>query len=266
MDAVQIPDAVRRLGEHPIVELPVPPSMERIERDGAVIVVTPFPTPQMIEPVDLPLDRVEAAVEAMRAIGRGRGKSVLGWWVLPENDRYAPHLEALGLVSEDLAGYEAVENVMALVTPPAEPGNGGVQVRQVESFDDYTAGVRVGFEAFEFPRALRDDIEAGLPARFAEYQDPRNPGRDFVALVAGRIVGSASAIAAHAGVALFGGGVLPEARRRGVYQALLHARWKFAVARGTPALTVQAGRMSRPVLARFGFVQLAVARIFFDPL
>src|SRR5579862_6113496 len=110
------------------------------------------------------------------------------------------------------------------------------------------------------PAHMRKEMEAGLEKRFAEYQLERNPGRNFIALLDGRIVGSATAVAAAAGVNLFGGAVLPDARGHGVYQALLRARWDFAVARGTPALTVQAGRMSKPIVERLGFVQLAAVR------
>jgi GNAT superfamily N-acetyltransferase len=60
--------------------------------------------------------------------------------------------------------------------------------------------------------------------------------------------------------------VLPEARGRGVYRALVQARWRAAAARGTPALTVQAGRMSRPICERLGFAFLAPIRVFVDQL
>ena len=52
---------------------------------------------------------------------------------------------------------------------------------------------------------------------------------------------------------LFGGSVVAEARGRGVYRALTLARWDLAVAQGTPALTIQAGRMSKPIAERLGF-------------
>jgi GNAT superfamily N-acetyltransferase len=69
-----------------------------------------------------------------------------------------------------------------------------------------------------------------------------------------------------AGVALMGGAVMPSARRRGVYRALVHARWQHAVARGTPLLVVQAGHMSEPVLAGLGFRSHGVLRLLVDPL
>jgi GNAT superfamily N-acetyltransferase len=67
-------------------------------------------------------------------------------------------------------------------------------------------------------------------------------------------------------VALMGGVVLPEARRRGVYRALVHARWRHAAERGTPTLVVQAGALSAPVLDGLGFVRHGELRLFVDRL
>jgi GNAT superfamily N-acetyltransferase len=264
--AAAISEAVRRLAEHPYRELPVPPSAEWIEQDGVIMVMTPVPAPQIIHPVDLALEDLEATVVAMRAIGRERGKTVLGWWITPEHDAFAPCLEALGMVNEDTGGYEAIETVMALVTPPRGSAGGDVEVKHVESLDEFFGAARVAMEAFDTPTNVREELEAGLAEQFEEYRAPDNPCRDFIAVVDGRIVGAASAIAADAGVCLFGGSVLPDTRGRGVYRALLRARWDFALERGTPALTVQAGRMSKPILERLGFVQLGAARLFFDRL
>ena len=69
----------------------------------------------------------------------------------------------------------------------------------------------------------------------------------------------------EAGV-LCGGATLPALRRRGAYRALIAARWRDAVARGTPILTTQAGRMSRPILARLGFTAIAQVRVFLDEM
>ena len=72
--------------------------------------------------------------------------------------------------------------------------------------------------------------------------------RTFVGLLDGEIVGTAAAIFGANAVYLVGGSTRSDARGRGVYRALVRARWDAAVARGTPALTVSAGRMSRPIL------------------
>jgi GNAT superfamily N-acetyltransferase len=55
------------------------------------------------------------------------------------------------------------------------------------------------------------------------------------------------------GVYLAGGNLAEHMRGRGIYRALVRARWNEAERRGTPALVVQAGKMSRPILERLGF-------------
>ena len=55
-------------------------------------------------------------------------------------------------------------------------------------------------------------------------------------------------------------------RGRGAYRALVRARWDVAVERGTPALTVSAGAMSRPILERLGFVTVGFAHGLSDTL
>jgi GNAT superfamily N-acetyltransferase len=56
---------------------------------------------------------------------------------------------------------------------------------------------------------------------------------------------------------LWGGAVLPTHRGRGLYRAIVAARARHALARGSRFLTVDAGPMSRPILERLGFVELA---------
>ena len=84
-------------------------------------------------------------------------------------------------------------------------------------------------------------------------QEGTSPLHVFVALVDGEVVGGASVVqGAHAGF-MSGGYTRVEMRGRGVYRALVRARWEAVVAAGTPALTVTAGQMSRPILERLGF-------------
>jgi predicted N-acetyltransferase YhbS len=66
-------------------------------------------------------------------------------------------------------------------------------------------------------------------------------------------------------VMLIAGGVLEQARGRGVYRALVRTRWDDAVAAGTPALVTQAGALSRPILERLGFEPVAELEILVDP-
>ena len=81
----------------------------------------------------------------------------------------------------------------------------------------------------------------------------------------GKMVGFGWAVPHPAGLMLNGSSVLPEARGRGAYRALVAARWVTAVALGTPALAVQAGAMSRPVLERCGFQTICRVTVLEDP-
>jgi GNAT superfamily N-acetyltransferase len=259
---MDVPEPVRRLALNPFHELPVPPEVERIELDGAFVHVDPWPAAQIVGVRGAGPADVAATVEAARAIARERGKTILAWWLPPELAHLAAALETAGLVNEDTPGLEATENALALVEPPAGGAVDGVEVRMTETWEDYRAGAHVNQQVFGLP-PLGDDE---LRARYDDYRHPDNQGRGFVALVDGRVVGTSYASFADAGVNLFGGSVLPEARGRGVYRALVRARWDAAAARGTPALTVQASRMSRPICERLGFVFLAPVRVFVDRL
>ena len=136
----------------------------------------------------------------------------------------------------------------------------------VESYEDFAASTSVVVDAFDFPETMRAEAAAELPQRWEEYRDPANPARQYVARIDDEIVGTATASFGAAGINLFGGAVLPRARGRGVYRALTLARWDEAVERGTPALTVQAGRMSMPVLAKLGFAWLGEVRMYVDDI
>ena len=58
-----------------------------------------------------------------------------------------------------------------------------------------------------------------------------------------------------------GGATLPEARGKGAYVSLVHARWQAAVERGTPRLTVSAGPDSAPILIRLGFERIGTVKL-----
>jgi hypothetical protein len=263
---VDVPSAVRGLALHPFRELPTPPGVERIERDGILLSITPYPNAQIVEPLDIAPDDVGAAVETARTVARERGKSLLAWWVAPEHYYLGEQLEAVGLVNDNTPGYEAVENAMVLTEPPRGGGGEGVAVKEVETYEEYVESMHVALDAFTIPEEMRAEAEAGFPQRWEEYCHPRNPGRQYIASIAGRVVGTAGAAFGEIGVNLFGGSVAEDARGRGVYRGLTVARWAAAVERGTPALTVQAGRMSKPIVEKLGFVEVGQVRVYVDDI
>jgi GNAT superfamily N-acetyltransferase len=259
---MDIPEPVRRLALYPFRELPRPPNVEHVEFDGAVLGVNRWPTAQIVSIRGAGPADIEATVKSVRAAAQKRDKTILAWWVPPDQDHVAPALERAGLVNQDTPGFEAIENALVLVAPPLGDAVNGVDVRLVETWDDFRDGSHVVETAFGMPVVTEEQLRA----RYDDYCHPDNPGRGFIALINGRVVGTSYAAFGDAGVNLFGGSVLPEARGRGVYRALVRARWDAATARGTPALTVQAGRMSRPICEQLGFVFLAPVRVFVDLL
>ena len=263
---MEIPANVRRQALHPFREVLLPTGWERVERESIVVCLHPLPIAKIVEPLNVGAGDVEAAVEDARAIVRERGSSLLVWWVTSEHEWIGEQLEQLGLVNEGTPGFEPTENAMALVEAPAGDSGEGIVVAEVESFEEFVASNRVSAEVFEMPQAMRDEMEAKMPKQYEEYATPENPARQFSASIDGRVVGTAAAVRGAAGVNLFGGSVISEARGRGVYRALTHARWKFAVDQGTPALTVQAGRMSKPIAERLGFTLVAPVRLYVDDL
>jgi len=54
-------------------------------------------------------------------------------------------------------------------------------------------------------------------------------------------------------VSFGGGSTIPAYRKRGLYTAVLAARVQEAIQRGYRFLTIEAGAMSRPIVAAHGF-------------
>jgi GNAT superfamily N-acetyltransferase len=260
--SVDFPEDVRRLARDPWGELPTPREVELIDLGGAILSINPWPGAQIVRPVGVSPPDVAATVEAARAVARERGKRVLAWWVTSEHDGLVATLEDAGLVNADTPGFEAIENGMALVTPPSEQPADDVQIGVLETWEDYSRVSEVTRTVFGFPEIPEEELRQ----RYADYLAALDLGLTFFARVDDRIVAAAYAAFGTAGINLFGAGVLPEARGRGVYRSLVLARWDLAVERGTPALTVQAGRMSRPICERLGFEFVEAVRVFVDDL
>lgn len=257
---VEIPQQVRRQALHPFRELPMPPGFTRVDRGRMLVILHPLPFAQIVEPGDLADEEVGEAVEEARALVRDHGRSLLIWLVGPEHPSLGARLEEFGLVNEDTPGFEATENGMALVSAPAGERPDGVEIRPVETLEDFLAGWSVVETTFGMPPQSEDELHK----RYEEYLEERTIGEAFIALVDGKAVGNAFAAFGDAALNLFGGSVLPEARGRGIYRALTFARWDRAVERGTPALTVQAGKMSMPICERLGFEFVDRSRVFVD--
>jgi GNAT superfamily N-acetyltransferase len=153
----------------------------------------------------------------------------------------------------------------ALATVTAPPAVDGIDVVRVESFDDYLVGLEIALSAEQYT----DEARAARRAEAEAHWERRKggPSMEWLASIDGEPVAHARAFPGPRGLLLDGGATLPGARGRGAYRALIAARWAEAVARGTPALVVQAGAMSRPILERCGFeVVCTMYEVEHDPL
>lgn len=217
--------------------------------DGRICVIQGRNWASVSAPLVEPREVDELLAQTRTLIPRGK---LVTWWIGPSARPadIVERLRAAGLV----APSDRVGRLVALALteePAATPA--GVHVRKIEAFDDFVAAREVQWDAFETPpdrraasrRRLRDDFDEamalGVPV-------------SFLGSLAGRPAASAMSIPSARGGFLIGGATAPWARGRGLYRALVRARWDDAVTRGTPALVTQANPdTSYPILKRLGF-------------
>jgi GNAT superfamily N-acetyltransferase len=196
---------------------------------------------------------VEETVAEIR--GRTEGVGTVTWSVgsnatpadLPER------LRGLGLGDPDPPLDPVVAALALAVEPPAVAG---VEVRKVESFEDFLVGLEIMLGSTEWSEALaareRENAELNYERR------RRRGGYEWLAFLDGEPVAHAAAARGSVGFYLAGGATLPHARGRGCYRALVRARWDEAMRLGLPGLVVHAQHgSSAPILRRLGFEDVA---------
>ena len=225
--------------------------------DGRVCVIQ-GPTWASVSAPNVATDEVEALLaDTRRLIPAGK---LATWWLGPSArpTDVVERLEALGLQRP----HDRVSRVVSLVRT-AEPEQlipTGVDVRRVETYDDFVAAREVQWDAFNTPRKRREENRVRLRADFDESMRLGIPV-GFIADLDGRAAATAMSIPSTRGVFLIAGAVAPWARGRGLYRALVRARWDDAVERGTPALVTQANpETSYPILRRLGFDEVCEIR------
>ena len=201
-------------------------------------------------------DEVEALVEEIRS--RVDASKALVWWLDQDARPVDLHerLLALGL-SEPERG--AMLHSLACVEEPP-PGPSDVEVERVETFEQHLEAAQLMWDAFDTPPDRRENQRPHLRAEF-EAAEAAGVPVTFLARVDGRAAGVGRSIYSERGVFLIAGSVAEWARGRGLYRALVRARWDDAVARGTPALVTEALHdTSYPILKRLGFVDVGTLR------
>lgn len=207
-------------------------------------------------------DDVEALVaEVRRRVPPEKG---LTWWIDPDVRPPDLHERLLALGFREPADGHGLLHALACVDEPP-PGPADVEVLRVDTFEDHVVAVELMWDAFHTPRERRDQQRPHLRTEFDASQTAGVPVT-FLARVDGSPAGLGRSIYSDRGVFLVGGSVAEWARGRGVYRALVRARWDDAVARGTPALVTEAlPDTSYPILKRVGFVDVCTIRRLEDP-
>jgi GNAT superfamily N-acetyltransferase len=263
-----IPEDVRRFAEDPSAfgTIREASGYERVLTDRYCLLFGPVPTFTSISHLRLEPEDVPGVLAEVRATVATRDHREAMWWIgssaTPSD--LVDLLQARGLVPDEREGSEPHATTMALVEePPEAPPD--VVARRVADLDEYRLANRVTSAAFGSPEALAA-WDAVVEERFAAEQAGHAP-RTYLAFLDGEPVAVARALFDPdcPAVLMIGGGVVPHARGRGVYRALVRTRWNDAVAAGTSALCTQAGHMSRPILERLGFQAVAEQEVLLDP-
>ncbi len=205
------------------------------------------------------------------------GRPTLRWWVHADTEpadtdrRLAAagfeHVETVDVLALDLRDG-AGPLVERLQVPP------DVDTRPSDTLADLELGAAVDAEVFDWPPASKAVLDHELALAQEGLSTGRWTSRQYLALVDGEVRGHGGVGLAPGGLPrdglgeglvarLWGGAVLPDARGRGAYRALLAARCAFAVEQGATLALVK-GRVatSAPVLRRAGFTAYGQERCY----
>lgn len=258
----RLPPEVLRLAEDANSYTPLRAGEERLVEDRYILFLGAGPDDPhwtVAQRLRLLPEEVDPTVAEVRALVASRGRRGLSWEVASSAtpSDLGRRLEALGIVPD--VEFEAA--AMVLSSPPAASAP-DVRVIRVATVGDHLLATRVMAEAFGMPEVA--DAADPASARLDLDFQARGHAMTYLAWAGGEPVAAARATFTPWGVVLNGGSTLPHVRGRGLYRALVQARWEDAVARGTPVLVTQAGGMSRPILERLGFRRVAGIHIYLD--
>jgi GNAT superfamily N-acetyltransferase len=254
---------IEELAEDIEVLLPVPRHVVREDLADCVLFHQPgFSFPPAGSAMRLRFDaaQVEERVGAVRAWFREQGREEFTWWVgtsATPGDLEA-RLHELGVSPY---GDDPVIASMIATEPP--PDVASIDVRLVERVEDFALAREIAWAAADFTDRQLAEARATLEERWAERQRLGNYAL-YLAYADGEPVASGDTVFLPFAGFLSGASTRPDYRGRGAFRALVRARWDEAVRRGTPALIVGAGKMSRPILERIGFQAVAELHVLVD--
>jgi GNAT superfamily N-acetyltransferase len=257
-----VPAEIVAIAECLNVNLPLRPGDEHFVRPGwaAIVGAQTDPHHNVVQRFRLAPGEEADAVAEIRSIFRERGRTRITWEIgttsTPADlgERLAP----FGIVP---FAPEPLLVGMALSEPLSAPAH-DLRIERVTTFDEFLTAAHIFHRCF----AGHGDpapVEEDLRKRWAIKSEMGSFGR-WIAYAEGQPVAAADAVFLPTAVVMCGGATLPEARGKGCYQALVSTRWEEGRRRGAPTLVTQAGAMSRPILAKLGFEEVAEIRIYLD--
>ncbi|WP_266215347.1 GNAT family N-acetyltransferase [Paraliomyxa miuraensis] len=233
------------------------PDTRVIERPGWMQLVTPSLRDGGMNEVCLAVldpDEADAVIDATLAEYRDLGIR-FRWNVGPDSapSDLVARLLARGLRAETTIGLAGATAGLT-TAPPAGVTVEPVDETNVEVFTDVMAR---GWDMdptplLAFHQRILDTARERVPMHLARLD--------------GRPAGTAAGAMFQRSAYLMGAVVLPEARGRGLYRALVAARAELAVARGIRLLTTHArSTTSAPILMRLGFSEVCRFTVLTEP-
>jgi hypothetical protein len=216
--------------------------------------------PMAIQRIRLGDDEIDDAVEAARSLMRVTGTMAASWWLSEHSTPANVENELVSRGVHIVEGDYLIDGLALTQPPPAGPPE--IEARPIACAAEFVEALRAQYEAFNAPADRRRD-EADLLEEYEQVRENK-VSTLYAAWLDGRLVAAGRSFFSPRGVLLAGGSTLPSARGRGAYRALVRARWDDAVVRGTPALAVQAGAMSAPILYGLGFEKVCQFRRMHD--
>ena len=223
----------------------VPPHPSVVEGDG-YLAFPRGPGLLAVQRIRLAPDRVDSTRAEIHEVARQRSAERIEWYV-SELSEPADLATRLGLGRH--------ETLAALALTSAPEASGAFDIREVRTLDDYITAQKLDSAVNDWP--IADDEEYARA-----WETARERFLVWLALDDGRAVGMARCAVSEHALMMVGGAVLPDARGRGVYRALVEARWASAAARGIPALVTAANDQSAPILRRLGFAELGEIGVY----
>jgi GNAT superfamily N-acetyltransferase len=261
---LQTSSSLRAFAEDPAAwgeDFPPDSVWRRILTDRWCLLLGPVPSSTQVSRLRLDPDEIAEAIHELRAEIAAQGHTNAHWNVGSSSspgdliDRLVAH------------GLEPEDHLTALVLAVEPPEVPGVEARRIRDLGEYAAASAITHDVFGTSPDRRAEWDSIAHEHYEAERRGTGP-RQYIAYLDGRVVGAASAVVEDGLPAsiMIGGAVVPDARGRGVYRALVRARWDDSLAAGIAALCVQARVTSRPILESIGFERTSEVEVLLDPV